>query len=156
MIATEDAVNSRTWTKDLLRLFTDFKWLVGVFKDRETPIKNNPCEKLSFTQEWTSRYIITSVASKAACLICQESIAVSTKHAIHATNLSSLGKGGGGFEAAFQLSCQFYIFSKPLTIQVSATKVSYMLSCTLAKQSKPFSGVAYRAPTAKVSRPNLL
>lgn len=39
--------------------------------------------------ERTLKYFITSVGSKVVCWICQESTAVSTKHANCAANLSS-------------------------------------------------------------------
>ena len=76
--------------------FTDSLKIIRMSAEKKRQVDSECCV---FNTEWTSKYFVTHVGSKAVCLICQNAITVfkeynikrhfSTKHANYATNLSS-------------------------------------------------------------------
>ena len=102
-----------------------------------------------FNTEWTSKYFVTHVGSKAVCLICQNAISVfkeynikrhfSTKHSNYATNLSSREREQKALKLSSDLTASQNIFVKQTAIQETVTKVSYMLAHKIAKHSRSFS-----------------
>lgn len=102
-----------------------------------------------FNKEWTTKYFLSEMCSKAICLICKESIVIfkeyninrhfSTRHANYTSNLSSDERASTATKLAASLQAQQNIFTRQSTIQESCTKASYVLAYKLAKASEPFS-----------------
>ena len=97
-----------------------------------------------FNKEWTTKYFFIELRSKAVCLICQESVAVfsrhfSDKHGSYANNWSSEEMASTAARLATNLQAQQNIFFRQSDIQDISTKASYLLTYKLAKASKPFS-----------------
>ena len=102
-----------------------------------------------FNKEWTTKYFLIELRSKAVCLICQESVALlkeynisrhfPAKHGSYANNWSSEERAATAVRLATNLQAQKKIFVCQSAIQDISTKASYLLTYKLAKASKPFS-----------------
>lgn len=102
----------------------------------------------TFNKDWTTKYFFIDIKSNAVCLICRESVAVfkeynlkrhfQTKHGNFGKNLSETELRRKADDMVRNLKQEQTTFTKPLSVQEAATKVSFVIAHKIVKNNKPF------------------
>ena len=102
-----------------------------------------------FKDEWSWKYMFTSVSNKAVCLLCQETVAVfkeynlrrhhQTKHPNFGHDLSENDRKKRATDMTERLNRQQNVFVKQSSAREAATEASFVLSYDIIKHNKPFS-----------------
>ena len=106
-------------------------------------------ENRKFNNEWTGKYLFTSVNNKAVCLICQNSIAQNKEYNIKRHFEKNHGEKYGKYtieerkqlsdKLARGLQAQQQVLTRTSTTDFDNTAVSFKIARVLGKHQKPFS-----------------
>ena len=112
-------------------------------------VKKRKVESRLFHEEWTTKYLFVELCNIPICLVCKENIAVlkdynlkrhyESRHEANYRHLTSELREQEVTKLKRELVKQQEIIRKPVLVNKSVVKASYVISQIIAQRLKPFS-----------------